>query len=93
MTSCLAIIDFATIDNCLTVKENDRFSLVSYSSGVTVDIPLTYMTKEKKESAKVAVKGLRATGSTALCDGLVNGTCAHHNTTLLSICCAVCPLK
>ena len=68
---------------CLAVKETDRFSLVSYSSDVTVDIPLTYMTKKNKESAKAAVKALRATGSTALCDGLVNGTCVHHTANLL----------
>ena len=65
------------------MKENDRFSLVSYSSDVTVDIPLMYMTMEKKESAKAAVKALRATGGTALCDGLVKGTCVHHIANLL----------
>ena len=56
---------------------------MSYSNDVTVDIPLTYMTKEKKESAKAAVKALRATGGTALCDGLVSGT--HHIAELLHV--------
>ena len=64
------------------MKEGDRFSLVSYSSDATLDIPLTYMTKEKKEAAKAAVKALRAGGGTALCDGLVNGTCTLQCTTL-----------
>lgn len=75
------------------MKEGDRFSLVSYSSDATLDIPLTYMTKEKKESAKAAVKALRAGGGTALCDGLVNGNCTstvHHTDNLLPIFDAVC---
>ena len=56
-----------------TVKGQDRFCLVSYSTDVTVDIPLTHMTKNEKESAKRIVKGLRATDLTALCDGLITG--------------------
>ena len=55
------------------MKEQDRFCLVSYASDVKVDIPLTHMTKEEKKSAKDVVKGLRATTSTALCDGLITG--------------------
>lgn len=74
------------------MTDNDRFSLVSYSSDVTVDIPLTYMTMEEKESAKAAIKALRATGCTALCDGLVNGTCVHHIANLLSVCLETCPV-
>ena len=60
------------------MKENDRFSLVSYSNDVKVDIPLRYMTKEKKKLAKTAIKALKDGGCTALCDGLVRGT--HHTT-------------
>ena len=60
------------------MKENDRFSLVSYASDVTVDIPLTYMTKENKISAKTAIKALEDGGGTALCDGLVSGM--YHTT-------------
>ncbi len=70
------------------MKEGDRFSLVSYSSDATLDIPLTYMTKEKKESAKAAIKALRAGGGTALCDGLVTGTCTstvHYTDNLFTI--------
>ena len=55
------------------VKEQDRFCLVSYASDVTVDIPLTHMTKKNKKSAKHIVKGLKATTLTALCDGLITG--------------------
>ena len=65
------------------MKENDRFSLVSYSDDAKVDIPLTYMTKGKKISAKTAIKALDACGGTALCDGLVRGT--HHTTELLHV--------
>ena len=65
------------------MKENDRFSLVSYSIYGTVDIPLTYMTVGNKISAKTAIKALKAGGGTALCDGLVKGT--HHTTELLHV--------
>ena len=61
------------------MKEKDRFCLVSYASDVTVDMPLTHMSKEEKESAKVVVNGLRATTSTALCDGLITGERMHSS--------------
>ena len=51
----------------------DRLGLVVYNDLVSVEFPLTQMTKENKEMTKSKVEKIREHGTTNLCGGLLKG--------------------
>jgi len=55
------------------LKEGDRFSVVSYSTSVTVDIALDYVNKKNKANMLDRIERLHASGSTNLSGGLKTG--------------------
>jgi hypothetical protein len=57
------------------LEKNDRFGLVGYSNAARLLLPITTMDETGKNSALALCGSLRASGGTALCDGLV---CATH---------------
>eukprot|EP01083_Nonionella_stella_P318329 1162977_1 len=55
------------------LESSDRFGIVGYSNGSRVVLPLTKMDQMGKKSAETLATQLRASGGTALCEGLVMG--------------------
>ena len=55
------------------LKSCDRLCLVLYDDLVSVEFPLTQMTKENKEMTKSKVEKIRERGATNLCGGLLKG--------------------
>lgn len=61
------------------LESGDRFGIVGYSSGARQVLPLTKMDGEGKKKAQELAKKLRASGGTALCEGLVVGVNMMRN--------------
>ena len=61
------------------LESNDRFGIIGYSNGARTVLPLTKMDGNGKDSAAALANGLRATGCTALCAGLVAGVNMMRN--------------
>lgn len=55
------------------LTENDSFGIVTFESGVVVDLPLTKMTPEQKLRATHIISNIRTSSSTNLHDGLMTG--------------------
>jgi len=55
------------------LRDADSFGLVSYSSDVRVDIPLTHCTPESKIRMEATIQSIKAGGSTNLSGGLLRG--------------------
>jgi len=55
------------------LEHGDRFGIIGYSSGSREVLSLTYMDAAGKKKALAQAGGLRASGGTALCQGLVDG--------------------
>jgi len=55
------------------LKEEDRLSLVTYDSNVTINIPLKKMNSKEKEKAQSIIKALSDGSSTNLSGGLICG--------------------
>ena len=56
-----------------TVKECDRFSLVTYDSNVYLKFGLIKMTPDNKTIAETTIEAMRDGSSTNLCGGLLKG--------------------
>ena len=59
--------------NYSTVKECDRFSLVTYDSNVYLKFGLIKMTPDNKTIATTTIEAMRDGSSTNLCGGLLKG--------------------
>ncbi len=55
------------------LESNCRFGIVGYSSGSRIVLPLTKTDSNEKVTAPKLANGVRASGGTALCAGLVIG--------------------
>ena len=71
--SILDIVKHALKTIIYTLDEDDRFSLVSYSSSARVEMKLGKMTVDGKQKAISIVEALHTEGSTNLWDGLQTG--------------------
>jgi len=63
------------------LESGDRFGIVGYSSGSRTVLPLTKMDDAGKKKASELGNKLRASGGTALCEGLVVGVNMMRNRT------------
>jgi len=63
------------------LESGDRFGIVGYSSGSRTVLPLTKMDDAGKKKASALGNKLRASGGTALCEGLVVGVNMMRNRT------------
>ncbi len=71
--SKLDILKHAIKTTILTLSEQDRFSLVSFSDYAKIEFPLNFMTKANQIVATNIVEGLKAEGSTNLWEGIKQG--------------------
>ena len=55
--------------------ENDRLSVITYDTGVTVEFDLLSMNKDNKEYAESKIGSIESGSSTNLCGGLLQGLC------------------
>ena len=72
-TSSLEILDITKhgIKTCLEVlSENDRFALITYSNQANIILPFTFMNKEGKIKAILAIENMNASGGTNIWDGI-----------------------
>lgn len=66
----LDLLKHASKTVILSLQENDRFGLVSYSSAARTEYELDYMTEENKKIAVEKLEALFTEGCTNIWDGL-----------------------